>query len=89
MEEKMKSRIIIDPDIMVGKPIIKGTRIPVDAIVKRLAEGMTIKEILEDYPSITKDDVKAALQYTVDVIRGEDVTPLLSLKAGKHHAISN
>lgn len=89
MEEKMKSRIIIDPDIMVGKPIIKGTRIPVDAIVKRLAEGMTIKEILEDYPSITKDDVKAALQYTVDVIRGEAVTPLLSLKAGKHHAISN
>lgn len=70
MEEKTKSRIIIDPKIMVGKPIIRGTRIPVDAIIKRLAEGMTIKEILEDYPNLTKYDVKAALQYTVDVIRG-------------------
>ena len=47
---------------MVGKPIIKGTRIPVDAIIRRLAEGMGIKEILEDYPSITREDILAALE---------------------------
>ncbi len=87
MEKEIKGRIIIDPKIMVGKPIIKGTRIPVDAVIRRIAEGMTIKEILEVYPNLTKDDVKAALQYTADVIRGEDIMPLV-MKAGKH-AISS
>jgi uncharacterized protein (DUF433 family) len=76
MEEKVKERIIVDPQIMVGKPIIKGTRIPVDAIIRRLAEGMTIKEVLEDYPNITRDDVLAALEYCVYLITGEDVIPL-------------
>ena len=77
MEENLKTRVVINPKIMVGKPIIKGTRIPVDAIIKRMAEGMTIKEILKEYPNLTKDDVKAALHYTVDVIRGEDIMPLV------------
>jgi len=47
---------------MVGKPVIKGPRIPVDAIIRRLAEGMSIKEILEDYPNITREDILAALE---------------------------
>ncbi len=59
MQNQLKTRIVIDPKIMVGKPIIKGTRIPVDAIIKRVAEGMTTEEILEDYPNITREDVKA------------------------------
>jgi uncharacterized protein (DUF433 family) len=50
---------------MVGKPIIKGTRIPIDAIIRRLAEGMTINEILEDYPGLTREDIQAALEYCV------------------------
>lgn len=87
MEENTRARIVVNPKIMVGKPIIRGTRIPVDAIIKRIADGMTIKEVLEDYPNLTENDVKAALQYALDVIRGEDVMPLVS-KAGKH-AISN
>ena len=48
---------------MVGKPIIKGTRIPVDTIVRQLAQGVTQKEILEDYPNLEKEDIKAALEY--------------------------
>jgi len=87
MGKELRTRIIVDPKIMVGKPIIKGTRIPVDAIITRIAEGMSIKEILEDYPNLTSDDVKAALEYTVDIIRGEDVMPLIT-KVEKH-AFSN
>ena len=57
-----ESRIVVNPKVMVGKPVIKGTRIPVDAIIKRLAEGMSIKEILEEYPNLKEEDVKAALE---------------------------
>ena len=88
MEElKLEKRIVINPKIMVGKPIIKGTRIPVDAIIKRIADGMTIKEILADYPNLTKEDVEAALRYTVKVISGEDIMPLVT--KAKKHAISS
>lgn len=83
MEKELRTKIIVNPRIMVGKPIIKGTRIPVDAIITRIAEGMSIKEILDDYPNLTSDDVKAALEYTVDIIRGEDVMPLIT-KDEKH-----
>ncbi|MGB2728553.1 MAG: DUF433 domain-containing protein [Halobacteriota archaeon] len=87
MEKELRTRIIVNPRIMVGKPIIKGTRIPVDAIITRIAEGMSIKEILDDYPNLTSDDVKAALEYTVDIIRGEDVMPLIT--KDEKHAISS
>ena len=56
-------RIVVDPKIMVGKPVIKGTRIPVDAIIHRIAEGSTVEEIIQDYPRITRKDIKAALEY--------------------------
>jgi uncharacterized protein (DUF433 family) len=62
MEEKYKERIVIDQRIMVGKPVIKGTRIPIDAIIRRLAEGMNIKAILEDYPNLTREDIQVALE---------------------------
>ncbi len=82
MKEDFETRIVVDPKIMVGKPVIKGTRIPVDAIIKRLAEGMTIEEILEDYPRITKEDIKAALRYAARIISGENIIPLV--KVDKH-----
>lgn len=82
MENKFKTRIVVNPKIMIGKPIIKGTRIPVEAIIKRIAEGMTTDEILEDYPNITKDDIKAALKYAAKLISGEDILPLV--KVEKH-----
>ena len=68
-------RIVVNPKVMAGKPVIKGTRIPVDAILKRMAEGMTIEEMLQDYPNLTRDDIKAALEYSADVVRGEDIIP--------------
>jgi len=75
MESRLLKRIVVDPRIMVGKPVIRGTRIPVDAIIHRIAQGETVEELLEDYPKITRQDVKAALEYAERLVRGEDVMP--------------
>ncbi len=56
-------RIVVDPEILVGKPVIKGTRIPVYLIIEFLANGLTEEEILYQYPTLTKEDIKAALLY--------------------------
>jgi len=61
-------RIIINPEIMLGKPVIKGTRITVEIILRKLAEGMTIEEIIKSYPQLTKEDILAVLEYAADVI---------------------
>lgn len=85
MEKDFMKRIVVNPKVMVGKPIIKGTRITVEAIVRRVAEGMTFDEILEDYPYITKDDIKAALLYAGNLVAGEEVFPAI---VSDEHAIS-
>jgi len=77
MKEDLLKRIVMDPEIMAGKPIIRGTRIPVDLILKLLGQGMTVDEILEDYPHLGKEDIKAALLYGAEVISSEDVFPTL------------
>lgn len=59
--EELMDRIIIDPGIMVGKPVIKGTRITVNLIIHLLANGVTETEVLEEYPDLKKEDIKAAL----------------------------
>lgn len=75
MREELLNRIVINPKVMVGKPVIKGTRIPVDAIVRLIAQGMKVEEILEDYPNLSKEDVKAALLYSAEVVSGEVILP--------------
>ncbi len=64
-------RIVSNPDVMLGKPIIKGTRITVEIILRKMAEGMTNEELLEAYPQITKEDILAAVSYSADVISNE------------------
>lgn len=68
-----RERIAVDPDIMIGKPIIKGTRITVELILRKLSEGMTTDDILEAYPHLTKEDIFAALSYSADVIAQEEL----------------
>jgi uncharacterized protein (DUF433 family) len=69
MELKDHPRIERDPDIMNGKPVIKGTRFPVDLLVERLAFGHPIDEVLDDYPFLTVEDIYAALQYAAEAVR--------------------
>jgi uncharacterized protein (DUF433 family) len=54
-------RIEIDPEIMMGKPVIRGTRITVELILRKLAEGTSEKELLEDYPHLATEDLRAAV----------------------------
>ena len=62
-----------NPDIMLGKPIIKGTRITVELIMRKLAGGYTIDKIIESYPHINKEQIYAALEYAADIIANEEV----------------
>jgi len=59
-------RIVMDPRIMAGKPIVKGTRITVEMIVRKLGGGMTPEEILQDHPHLTPDDIRAAQAFAAD-----------------------
>ena len=68
-----EDRISVDPNVLVGKPIIKGTRIAVEFLVELLAEGWTYDEILKNYPQLTADDVQAALHYAAEVMKQERV----------------
>lgn len=67
-------RIEINPEVMVGKPVIKGTRIPVDMILRKLGAGISIEEILEDHPHITREDIRAAQAFAADYISKETAT---------------
>ncbi|MBI4021428.1 MAG: DUF433 domain-containing protein [Candidatus Aenigmarchaeota archaeon] len=85
MNKKLLQRIVLNPAVMRGKPVIRGTRIPVDAIISRLADGMDEEGVLREFPHITKADVRAALTYSAEVVRGEEISPLV-LKWVKHAA---
>ncbi len=67
--------IIVDPDILVGKPVIKGTRLAVEFIVDLLAQGWSEDEILRNYPGISQDDIRACLSYASELLRAEKVYP--------------
>ena len=73
MTFKVHERITIDPTIMVGKPVIKGTRIPVEQIIRELAEGMRFEEVLDAHPRLKVDDILAVLDYAADTIANEDI----------------
>jgi uncharacterized protein (DUF433 family) len=69
--EELMDRIVVDPDVLVGKPVIKGTRIPVYLLIELLANGMTAKEILKEYPQLKPEDIKAALLYASKCLERE------------------
>jgi len=77
MEHKLLERIEINPQILAGKPVIKGTRISVELILRMLSQGISVEEILEEYPHLTEEDVKAALAYAAEALAVEEVLPLV------------
>jgi uncharacterized protein (DUF433 family) len=70
-----RERIVVDPGVMTGKPIIKGTRLTVDHVIELLAEGWTTEQVIDEYPGVTADDVGACLAYASELIRTEKVYP--------------
>jgi uncharacterized protein (DUF433 family) len=66
-------RIEINPNVMLGKPVIRGTRIPVELLIRKLSEGATEKELLDAYPRLTKADVLAALAFAADSLAHETI----------------
>jgi len=74
-------RIISDPDILVGKPTIKGTRVSVELLLVRLTEGWSVDDILGSYPHITRDDVLAALAFVTEIYKEESFVALGKARA--------
>lgn len=66
-------RIEINPDVMLGKPVIRGTRIPVELIIRKLSEGITESGLLDAYPRLKQDDIRAALAYAADTLAHETI----------------
>ena len=66
-------RIVINPDVMVGKPCIKGTRITVELILEKLAAGFTYEEILSDHPRLSREDILAAIAFAHDYLVHQDI----------------
>jgi uncharacterized protein (DUF433 family) len=62
-----------NPEIMLGKPVIKGTRITVELVIRKFAEGYTVEEILVSYPHLKKEQIYAALEYAADIIANEEI----------------
>mgnify|MGYP001618066190 FL=1 len=73
----LKDRVVIDPRVLTGKPIIKGTRIPVELILKKLGQKIDMKEILTDFPRLKEEDIRAAILYAESLVEGTEVFPLM------------
>jgi uncharacterized protein (DUF433 family) len=70
----MRERIAVNPNIHFGKPCVTGTRIPVQSILELVSEGLSFKEIIQDYyPELQLEDIRACIQYAIDVIAAEDI----------------
>jgi uncharacterized protein (DUF433 family) len=66
-------RIVVDPKIMFGKPVLKGTRITVELVLRKLAEGMTYDQILAHHPHLTVEDIRAAAGFAADHLANEEI----------------
>jgi uncharacterized protein (DUF433 family) len=66
-------RIEIDAQVMKGKPVIKGTRITVELLLRKLAEGATEGDLLDAYPRLTREDIRAAIAYAADTVAHEEI----------------
>jgi uncharacterized protein (DUF433 family) len=75
LEGEIAPRIVVDPQVRFGKPVIRGTRVPVELVVAKLAGGMSLEEVADEY-AITLDDIRAALGYAAQLLATERVHAL-------------
>jgi uncharacterized protein (DUF433 family) len=71
-----RSRIVVDPKILVGKPVIRGTRLSVEFLMELLAAGWSHEQVRESYPQVSEEDIRACLAYAGELLRQEQVYPL-------------
>jgi uncharacterized protein (DUF433 family) len=71
-----RERIIVDPGVLVGKPIIKGTRISVEFVIDLLARGWTVEQVLKEFNHLEIEDIQACLAYASEIIKNEQIYPL-------------
>lgn len=76
-------RIEINPKVMMGKPVIRGTRITIELILRKLSEGATEADLLDAYPRLTREDIQAAIGYAADTVAHEET---LILKSSRKRA---
>jgi uncharacterized protein (DUF433 family) len=69
----VENQIEIDPNVMMGKPVIRGTRITVELILRKLGEGATEADLLDAYPRLTREDIQAAMRYAADTLAHEEI----------------
>lgn len=74
VQPKYQARIVEDPEIMVGKPVVKGTRIPVELVLQHLEENPDLEDLFAAFPRLTMEDLKACLAYARAVVTGERKT---------------
>lgn len=74
--QNVLQRITIDPDICFGKPVIRGMRYPVEFILELLSSGMSPEEIIEDYPSLEKEDIVASLLFATNAVKFKSAQPV-------------
>ena len=68
----VRDRVQVNPKVMMGKPVIRGTRIPLELILRKLGEGATEKELLDAYPKLRREDIRAACRYAADALAHEE-----------------
>ena len=75
-EERLLGRISVDPKVMVGKPVIRGTRLTVEYILGLLAHGATVEEILQEYPGLSREDIQACILFAIKALESTTFMPL-------------
>ena len=69
MRDNWQERIVFDPKILVGKPVIRGTRLSVEFILGLLGNGWTIEQVIDEYPQLKREDIIAVLKYTAEIVK--------------------
>jgi uncharacterized protein (DUF433 family) len=80
----LTDRVELNPRVMLGKPVIRGTRIPVELILRKLSEGASEADLLDAYPRLTREDIHAAMRYAADTIAHEEVV-FIGKDSGDRH----
>ena len=85
LQHNYADRIVVDPEILAGKPVIKGTRIPVELVLKRLSQDLDMQTLFQAYPRLTEADVKACFAYAQELVEEEADYPLAAQEPHHQH----